>query len=393
MRVLFPAAIFILLLYPAAYSQRSDDFIKLGNREVKVSGRSPFIHGRTIVSDIEFTGLDIDLEEYGVSLEDPLYETTLRRVFKPSDLADGQKFNASKTESILKKTKEWLQVRGFPLAEVTAYGTMLADGRMRLRFAVLRGPLVKTFDIDFVGNERVTDQELIDDFKICSGNNWEVYEERKYEYYSQRCSRQLMFSKGFWKAKVLGVSTRVTPTGRSVKIKLEEGPRYRIGEIKIEGAVFFSEWEIRASLGQNTGDIADGRKLQNFVFETMKQKYFDNGFLHYNAEFEPDLNEPEAKGMDGIVNVRLLIDEGKQFRVRKISFGGTGRVEEEILKAEFLLNKGDIYTHSKLVSWVEKINSTCRFYFLDKDQHVELLTDDEAGTVDINILIRKKTPP
>lgn len=387
-----PVTLLVLLLSFAAHSQSSTDSIKLEKEQIRGSDLSQFIEGKTVVSEIEFTGLDIDFEEYGVFIENPLYETRLRRAFEPSDLVEGQPFSTSKTEIVLKKAKDWLLAHGFPLAEVKAYGTRLSDGRMRLRFAVQRGPFIGTLNIDFVGNEHLSDQELLEDFKECTGDGWEVYEQRKFNHYSQRCSRQLMFSKGFWRAKILGVSSRLTRAGRNVTIRLEEGVRYRIGEVKIEGAIVFPEWEIRESLGLKTGDIADGKKLNKFVFENLKRRYGEKGFVNCIGEFEPDFVEPQTVGVDGKVNIHLTIDEGKQFRLHRVSFLGLSQTEGENLKGAFPLSLGDVYIPSKIALWIETLNKSGRFFPLNKDQHVEVRTDDEDGTLDLAILLKKITP-
>lgn len=162
--------------------------------------------------------------------------------------------------------------------------------------------------------------------------------------------------------------------------------------MKIEGTKSFSYKEILEMFGHKAGDIADGRDLQDFVYERLKREYGEKGHVLYNAEFEPEFVEPLAEGVDGSVNLHITIEEGKKFTIRRIIFTGINGNEERSLKEGFTLKEGGLFVPSKLESWVDQINKTERFYFVDKDQHVEIRTDEEEGDLDLVINLKKFQP-
>lgn len=251
------------------------------------------------------------------------------------------------------------------------------------------GPPVTTIEIRFSGNERVPNSELVENFKSCSGGQWKEFTQRSYEYFAQKCSRPLMYSKGFWRANVADVTHRLHHATLAVQVKVIEGPRYRLGKVKIEGNEILSEKEILEVLGQRAGDIADGRAIQDFVYERLKQRYDALGYVQYNAEFEPSFTDPRDWKLDGVVDVLLTIDEGRRFKVRRIRFAGVDDKESELLVGEFLFKSGEIFSGRKLQDAVDKFNELGRFEIIDKDQDVEIRTDEEGGDVDLVITLRK----
>ena len=199
-----------------------------------------------------------------------------------------------------------------------------------------------------------------------------------------------MFSKGFWRAKINSISFQKDGELLNVQISLTEGPRYRLGKIKIDGCEVISKKEILKILGQKPGDVADGRALQDFVYDGLKQKYDELGYPNYNAEFEPHFIEPSSPNLDGTVDVTLSIDEGRQFKVRRILFLGVDEKEVENLRGNFLLKTGEIISSKKLQDAVDALNKLQRFDHIDKDVDVDIRTDEEAGDLDLVISLRPR---
>jgi len=381
--------IFLVIFLCAAThlrAQSSDSF-------TPISSDSPtaFVDGETTVAEIEITGLDSEANEF---IEHPVYaEKFLGQLrFERIGFVEDQTFSGYKVHLIAKKVREWLTDIGYEHAKVTALGLRLPDDQLRIRFLVERGPLIATAAIRFVGNERIPSAEFVENLKDCLGKEWARYDRKKYEYFTQKCSRSLMYSKGFFQAKIVEIKSEIRDGVRTVLVVIYEGPRYRLGRITIEGNRVFSKREILGFFGQQSGDVANGRALQDFLYEKLKQKYDELGYVQYSAEFEPDLRQPSDSTQDGIVNVSIRIDEGRTFKVRRIAFSGVTKAEEKSLLGEFFVKHGDIFSFQRLQNAIDKFNELERFVGLDKDQDVELRTDEESGEVDLFVQLRKLNP-
>ena len=364
-------------------------------QRISTNRRSPvFVDGRTIVTAIEFTGLDPNLEEYGVYLENGLYKSDFLGTFPERKLSinEGDKFNSQLVGQVLKRLKEWLSHKGYLKAEVVAYGTKLSQDQMRLSFAIDRGLQLDPPELNFVGAETLSDQEFVDDFKKCAGESWERYDPRVYEYFSHRCSERLLWSKGFLKGKINDINRKISGNHYLITFSVHEGDRYRWGDFKITGAKVFTNDELMKMFGQNTGDLADARSLQDFAFERLTSAYAERGYLHCFADPDAEIIDPKAEGTDGVVNVSLTIDEGPQFKVNRVEFVGKG-VEEvyaESLVRDFPLKKGDIFVQSKFDEGIAAVNKSGEYVPLFKNSsNIEIRPDEESGQVYLTIRLTK----
>ena len=60
------------------------------------------------------------------------------------------------------------------------------------------------------------------------------------------------------------------------------------------------------------------------------------------------------------------------------------------MRREFLLNEGDIYNQQYIDISRRRLNQTQYFDPVDKDQDVEIRTDEEKGDVDLIVKVKEK---
>ena len=364
-------------------------------KQIKIlnnSGSIPFEDGKTIIAEVRFAGLDSDYEEYDKTVGIIIPESDFRRMWRRRQAVINvdDKFDGSKVSKVVKLLREWLVENGYADAQINALGEKLPKNRMNLVFKIERGALAHVSEIRFVGNVNLTEGELIENFKQCSGDGWEIFDTRKYEYYSQICSRKILHSKGYFEAKIKRVTPQIVDGNRIVTIAIDEGVRYRMGEIKIEGAKVFTRKEILEMWGQSEGDVADGKLLQEFLYDKLKRIYADKGYIFYAAEFDPELIKPIAEGLDATVNLSITIDEGKAFKISRIRFLGVEKEKERQLVENFSLKQGDVFNQSEFEKGIKKIEDTKEFYSIDIDKEVDMRTNEETAEV---VVIVNLYPP
>lgn len=71
-------------------------------------------------------------------------------------------------------------------------------------------------------------------------------------------------------------------------------------------------------------------------------------------------------------------------------FTGNTFTRDRVLRREFLINEGDIYNQQSLEYSVQRLNQTSYFDPLDKDQDVEIRTDEDQGDVDLIVKVKEK---
>jgi outer membrane protein insertion porin family len=173
-------------------------------------------------------------------------------------------------------------------------------------------------------------------------------------------------------------------------VPVTEGKVFRVGEVKIQGNSIFSEQQILAGLGLQKGEILNGKRLNDAVSEDLRKAYGGQGFVQYDAEFNPEFKDNPSNPNEGIVDLTITINEGRQFRLRRLEFTGNTFTRDQVLRREFLLNEGDIYNQNFVDISVLRLNQTGYFDPLDKDQDVEVRTDEEQGEVDAIVKVKEK---
>ena len=361
-----------------------------------------------IIRDLQFKGSSVIQES------DILKEFREKRV----GISKESVYDPVKARNATRILREMFASKGYPNAKVEVKEEEVSATSIAVTFNMEQGNRSRILSIEFEGNQHFKQGELRDALQLVKQTglvarfkSMDILDLRKLQYDLQKNVRAHMFSKGYFQARigepeVEGLGYRRTgppiignfpiPLLTSmddtlkVKIPVTEGKVYRVGELKVEGNSIFSEAQILAYIGLKKGEIADGKRLQDAVYEDLKKVYGGQGFVNYVGEFDPEFKDDPKNPEEGIVDITLHIDEGKQFTLRRLEFTGNTFTRDKVMRREFLLNEGDIYNQNYLEISVARLNQTQYFDPIDKDQDVEIRTDEEKGDVDLIVKVKEK---
>lgn len=361
-----------------------------------------------IIRDLQFTGLKA------------VQESDVLKAFREqrTGISKEAVYDPVKARNATRILRELLASKGFPNATVSVKEEEVSATSIALTFDIDQGNRSRIVEIEFEGNEKFSDGELRNALQLVKETGLisrfqgqDILDLRKLQYDLQKNVRSYMWSKGYFQARlgepqVVGLGVKRTdfiplitlplPLISSkddtlrITVPVTEGKVFRVGELKVEGNSIFSEQQILGYIGLKPGEVADGKRLQDAVFEDMKKVYGSQGFVLFNAEYEPEFKDNPANPNEGIVDIKIVIDEGKQFTLRRLEFTGNTFTRDRVLRREFLLNEGDIYNQNFLDISVARLNQTQYFDPIDKDQDVETRTDEEQGDVDLIVKVKEK---
>jgi outer membrane protein insertion porin family len=327
-------------------------------------------------------------------------------------------FDPVKTRVAVRTLREMLAAKGYPNATITVAEDEVSATSIALTFNIDQGNRSRIIEIDFEGNQHFSDGELRGALQyvketglVSRFKGMDILHLEKLEADLQRNVRAYMWSKGYFQARigepqVVGLGLKrtgfpilktfplplVTSTDDTLKVivPVTEGKVFRVGELKVQGNSIFSEQQILGFVGLKVGEVANGKRLQDAVYEDLKKVYGDQGFVQYSAEFDPVFKDHPTNPNEGIVDITINIDEGKQFTLRRLEFTGNTFTRDKVMRREFLLNEGDIYNQRALDISIARLNQTQYFDPLDKDQDVEIRTAEEQGDVDLIVKVKEK---
>jgi len=306
-----------------------------------------------------------------------------RRVWLPKDHLSTSEVLAGAVTVL----KESLEGRGYVQASVEARQDEEANTIVLL---VSEGPRFSIGEIQFKGNRIFSSQELA----ARMGEFLQRYENSRNGYDAEifdvclRLLANFVRSRGYLQAKLGEPKKEVTEGGLVVTVPVEEGALYRLGAIKIEGAENVTQEQVRAMMSLQRGDIANGEAIGKWLFEDLKKLYSEIGYIQYTAETEPDFRAVDHAANEGVVDFKVTIEEGQQFRIRSIKFEGSNVTERE-LRNLLLIRAGDVFNQQLFEKSVNQLNDTNWFEKIDQDKDTEFRTDEEEALLDIIFRLKR----
>ncbi len=314
--------------------------------------------------------------------------------------------------------RELLASKGYPNATVEIKEEEVSATSVAITFDIDQGNRSRIVDIEFEGNEEFSDGELRGALQLVKETGiisrfkgQDILDLEKLQYDLQKNVRDYMFSKGYFQARIgepevegLGYKRTGLPILKNfplplitskddtlkITVPINEGKIFKVGELKVVGNSIFSEPQILSIVGLQKGEVANAKRLRDAVYEDLKKLYGSQGFVLYNAEFDPEFKDNANKPDEGIVDITITIEEGKQFRLRRLEFVGNTFTRDRVLRREFLINEGDIYNQIALERSVLRLNQLGYFDPVDKDKDVEVRTDEDQGTADTIVRVAER---
>lgn len=247
--------------------------------------------------------------------------------------------------------------------------------------------------VEFEGNKIFSSDVLLKKLNSCvarHSNSEDKYDARLFDYCLRKDVQGFMRSQGYLSAKIGEPKEQNDERSLNLSVPIEEGLRYRLGSINIQGAKVFTSEQLLEKLNLKTGDVADGQELFQWLFERVKKLYEDNGYVQSDFELEPTFKPDAEKPSEGIADLEIVVDEGLRFTIGRIEFVGNGQTSDRVLRSALLIKEDETFNQQRLTESVEKLNGLGLFEWIDKDKDVELRTDNESPLLKINILVRER---
>ena len=133
-------------------------------------------------------------------------------------------------------------------------------------------------------------------------------------------------------------------------VAVDEGAKYKLGTLSVTGNSVFTEQELLAQVIIKTGATA-GNSFLELGTKRMQRMYEDRGYAYATVRREVDRKTEER-----IADVRFIVNEDKPYTVDRIEFTGNTATQDKVLRREFRINEGDLFSRSTLDASVAKVN-------------------------------------
>lgn len=198
--------------------------------------------------------------------------------------------------------------------------------------------------------------------------------------------------KGYRDARVTSDSVYLNDkkTKLAVNIKVEEGKKYRFGDIKFLGNSVYSDQLLSRILGIKKGDTYNGVLLEKRIADKSKPDgeditnlYQNNGYLFSNV------NAVEVKTANDSIDFEIRITEGPIAYFNNITVVGNDKTNDRVIYRELRTKPGQKYSKDDLVRTIREIGQLGFFDPEAIDPKFKNV-DPAAGTVDIEYNVVEK---
>ena len=321
--------------------------------------------------------------------------------------------------------RELYATEGYQFAEVK-HEIKPVDGGPKLvhvTFHVTEGPKVKIRDVDFMGNQAITDGALNKQMKenkekgffgfITGGG---TYKEEKFAEDAQavqehyRNEGYILAQIGQPELKVMEDSEDGKTRWVQLRIPVTEGKRYRVGKFEFEGNKVVSAEALRPLFKLKEGEFYSHKDVTK-AFEKARELYGTGGYYEFTAfpDLKPRDMPGETNGSDDpagppsaaaaapadpnqppIVDVTIRIDEGEQYFVNRITFVGNTTTRDNVIRREIRLVEAGVFNTEALKYSIRRLNQLGYFKNLEGDAISVEKTPETKNKVDVQLKLEEQ---
>jgi outer membrane protein insertion porin family len=261
-------------------------------------------------------------------------------------------------DDIVQKYKE----KGYYYVDVQVDERLLRE-ESRAVYRINEGPRVRVRKILFEGVRSVPEATLRRQIETKTY----IWIFRTGEFDEEKADRdaltlqQYYRDEGFLDARV-GYRLEFDPISRSdltIVFVVEEGLRYRVGRIEIEGNTVFDRERILEKLNLTPGKFVR-REVLDADRQRVRDMYGELGYVDVRVETRIDFTDEP-----GVVVLRYIVDEGAPSRIGRITIRGNERTKDEVIRRELRFYPGEEFNTIKMRKAEQRIRET-RLFVPDK---------------------------
>ncbi|MBE2896692.1 outer membrane protein assembly factor BamA [Pasteurellaceae bacterium HPA106] len=295
--------------------------------------------GSTLVVEVQprpyITELDIKGNK---QIPKDALESNLRE----NGIAKGEILQREKLEAFRAELEKHYHSMGYNNVEVKTVIDDLGQGRAKLTLDITenKSSLVKT--INFEGNNTFSDSKLLQQVDIQPDVSWwnifasSRFSEPKFEK-DLNTLRDFYLNQGYAKFRILDTDVKLSDDKKNIDItiKMDEGEKYNINDVKIIGDTAGMNQELNQLLvNVKRGEQFRGSTVRR-IEEGIKSTLGERGYANPQIHVQPEFNDAQHS-----VDLIVVVEAGRRYYVRSIRFEGNDVSADSTLRQEMRQPEG-----------------------------------------------------
>lgn len=248
--------------------------------------------------------------------------------------------------------------KGYYLATVDYEIVPLPENEVDVVFEVNENARVLVKEIRFLGNEKISDDELKaamytregDFLSFLTGSG--VYREEIFQRDLQ-AAQAVYFDNGYINVRFGEPVVALTPDRRHIYITIpvEEGEQFSIGKVDFSGNLLRSKEELDELVKTEPGQIFSRSRLQQDI-QALTNLYQDEAYAYVNVTPLTSVHADER-----IVDLTFDIQKGKKVRFERIEIVGNEKTRDKVIRRELRIYEGDYFSGTGLLRSKQRVTA------------------------------------
>lgn len=263
-------------------------------------------------------------------------------------------------------------------ANVSTKITHLPRNRINLEFEFEEGDAAAIEQINVVGNEIFTNEQLLERIELTYDSPWwDFMAQDRYQKQTLQGDMETIESyyldRGYLRFAIDSTQVSMTPNKEGVYITMNvtEGVQYTVSEVEFIGDMAGYDKTIEAISPLRINELYNGAEVT--YTEDLISKFLGRfGYAYPEVRTMPEINDD-----DKTVKLIVSVDPGKRVYVNRINFTGNDVTSEQVLRREMRQMEGAWLSNN----WVEA--SKMRIQRLPYFESVEFETTQVPGEEDL----------
>ncbi len=313
----------------------------------------------------------------------------MKEGLKQIGINEGLIFDKSQLDRAEQEIKRQYLATGKYGATVRTIVSPLERNRVAVRFEIEEGIIAKIHDINIVGNDDFSIDDLRAEFLLTTPN-WMSWWNKDDQYSKQKLTADLetlksfYMNQGYLEFSIDSTQVSISPDKQDIYItvNISEGEKYTVSDVKLAGELQLPEEELLHLIKFKKGDTFN-RQLVTEAGKALGDRLSNEGYAFSNINAIPEINKEEHTAA-----FTFFVDPGKRVYVRRINLTGNTRTKDEVLRREMRQLESSWYAGNKIKRSKERLDRTQFFENVDIETPVVSGTTDQ---VDININVTEKS--
>lgn len=327
------------------------------------------------------------IESFEITGNKDIKTEDLQKSLRNVGLATGKTFDRSVLEDVTQYLTDQYFSRGKYGVRVDTKVDEESGNRVKIKIDIKEGKRAKIREINIVGNTKFKQKEILDtlDLKTPNWLSWYKQDDR----YSRETLqgdlekvRNFYMDRGYANFNLESTQVAIAPEKEDIfiTVNVQQGEVFKLADVKLAGTFVVPKKELEQLLLVSPGQTFN-RKLITSTQELIQNRLGRDGYAF--AKVEP---VPTPDNATHTVALTFFIDPGNRVYVRNITFSGSNRINDEVLRREMRQLEGGWLSNTSLERSKQRVQR------LPYVKNVEFETTPVTGApdlVDVNYKIEE----